>query len=182
MKVISVSAVPLVLLVAVCTSASPMFGTGGMMRRKFPGAADMSYRTYREIAKSNSRGGATPSASSGVVARTGSFPAAAVPRTGGSGSSESSWMFGNGLATPSFSSSSNQAAALSYNRPQSSFNQQGLPYDIQSLDYQNSFVGRYPSHWDPRDSYAFLEFPYHAPAPLDYEGYAPQGKIYKNYY
>ncbi|KAF2363901.1 hypothetical protein FHG87_005323 [Trinorchestia longiramus] len=75
-------------LVAVASSAaSPMFGASGMMKRRFPGASDMTVRTYREITNSN-------------AGRTGNSASSATPVSPavvrvGPAEQDQSWMFSN---------------------------------------------------------------------------------------
>lgn len=71
------------------------------------------------------------------------------------------WMFNNDVPE--------QRVPFSASRPADTFNRQGVSsYEPEELDSEEQYLYQYPSAFSPRESYAFINFPYQAPSDLQY--------------
>jgi len=127
-------------------SSSPMFGLGGMMHRTFPGSSDMSYRTYIGIHNSNSQ------------RRRDTAIANRIGATTDDEDSDASWMSKTNYSPVANRLDTNPDAVYTggyrmqqYNRPAYQF--------------------RYPTRFNPRESFAAITMPDETPSRRSGGGY-----------
>ncbi|XP_018017270.1 uncharacterized protein LOC108673892 [Hyalella azteca] len=145
------------LLFAASAVASPMFGASGMMKRRFPGAPDMTVRMYREIQNSNNaqREPETNAAAGTPVLRTN----VATQNT-----QDRNWMFSNAVPAPALTGPADLIAPAPQITSQSSGQSAPAQLNLRDVQYQNAvdssyFYSDYPTSFYPRESYGYLNFP-----------------------